>query len=146
MGMRVEATTALAVLLARVAQVSTGREMALPARPCSRRTRLVISFLRDHFDRKITLTDLADLAQLNPFVLLRQFRKETGLTPHDYLRAYRIYRAKRFIQQGLPLADVALLCGFADQSHLSRQFKQSLSISPRRYRSISSKNEGPRRR
>ncbi|RYE91099.1 MAG: AraC family transcriptional regulator, partial [Myxococcales bacterium] len=138
-GCGLEASTALAGLLAHVARVSTGREMTLAAPACSRRTRLVIAFLRDHFDQKITLSALADLAQLNPYVLLRQFRKETGLTPHDYLRAYRVYRARGFIEQGVALADVALRCGFADQSHLNRQFKQSLSISPRRYRSLSSK-------
>ena len=139
-GCGLEATTALAGLLALVAQASTGREMPLSGRPCSRRTRLVVAYLRDHFDRKITLTDLAALAQINPYVLLRQFRRDTGVTPHDYLRAYRVYRARRFIQQGVPLADVALRCGFSDQSHLNRQFKQSLGLSPRHFRSISSKN------
>jgi AraC-like DNA-binding protein len=142
-----EASTGFAQLVANLAVASSGRALHVSRAACSRRSERVVQYLRENFADKITLPQLAQLTESNPYVLLRQFRRETGATPHDYLRAYRVYRAKQFIQRGLPLAEVALRCGFADQSHLNRQFKRCLSISPSMYQSISSKTAGttPRR-
>ena len=132
-----EASTALAQLLIYFGERSRGDAPAsLATTACSRRCALVITYLRAHFEQKISLDDLAALTESNPYVLLRQFRRETGATPHEYLRAYRVYRAKEYIQQGIPLAQVAMMCGFSDQSHFNRQFKQSLSITPTMYRRI----------
>jgi len=60
--------------------------------------------------------------------LLRQFKKEVGLTPHEYLHAYRIAKAKSSIRKGLPLIEVAYACGFSDQSHLTRLFKRKVGV------------------
>ncbi len=130
-----EAGTALTELLEALAHRSRGTAPEDP-RACSKRTRQTIAYLRAHHADRISLTDLANVVDANPYVLLRQFRKETGATPHDYLRAYRIYRAKQLIARGMPFADVAAACGFSDQSHLIRQFKRSLGVSPSQYRPI----------
>ena len=132
-----EASTALAQLLIYFGERSRGDAPSSVTTPaCSRRCDRVVAYLRANFDQKISLDDLASLTESNPYVLLRQFRRAMGATPHEYLRAYRVYRAKEYIQQGVPLAQVAMMCGFSDQSHFNRQFKQSLSITPTMYRRI----------
>ncbi|MFT4074528.1 MAG: AraC family transcriptional regulator [Asticcacaulis sp.] len=129
-GCELASSTALFQLVAGIATASSGAGMRLPRRTCSRRNRMVIDYLRTHFDRKICLPELAELVQINPYVLLRQFRGEVGVTPHDYLLGYRLYRARLYMRAGIRLAEVAVMCGFADQSHFSRQFRQRLGITP----------------
>jgi AraC-like DNA-binding protein len=65
--------------------------------------------------------------------LIRVFAKEVGLSPHAYQLQVRVHRARSFILDGVPLADVAARTGFADLSHLSRNFKRFFGVSPGRY-------------
>jgi AraC-like DNA-binding protein len=129
-GCELERSSHLMWLVGAIARETSGRSPRLSAKSCSRRSRMVIDYIRDHFDEKISLPELAELVQINPYVLLRQFRAEIGVTPHDYLQAYRLYRARQFIHGGVRLAEVAVLCGYADQSHFNRQFKQRFGITP----------------
>ena len=94
----------------------------LPEKKCLSRD--IINYIRNHYGENITLDDFVELTSCNSFVLMRQFRKEIGCTPHDYLHMYRIARAKEHIARGNALSEVADLCGFADQSHLTRCFKR----------------------
>jgi len=81
-----------------------------------------------------SLEDLAQAVNLSPFHFARCFRKATGLPPHAWLMQQRIARARALLREGcLPLA-VATQLGFADQSHLSRQFKKVYGVGPRAYR------------
>jgi len=129
-GCELASSSQLYRLIAGIAQASSGAALRLPRRTCSRRNRTVIEYLRAHFDQKICLPELAELVQINPYVLLRQFRSEIGVTPHDYLLGYRLYRARQYMRAGIRLAEVAVMCGFADQSHFSRQFRQRLGVTP----------------
>jgi AraC-like DNA-binding protein len=125
--------TCLHLLLRDIANVTNRKEAGTRGRRSHRRHREVVDYMRANFDAEITLQDLAEIARVNQFVLLRQFRDEYGVTPHQYLRTYRINKAMAFIRQGLRLADVAQLCGFFDQSHLNRQFKRTVGVSPGRF-------------
>jgi AraC-like DNA-binding protein len=129
-GCLLEQSSAFAGFIAALMRASSGQDMVLSQKSCSRRSRTIIAYLRAHFDRKISLPELAELVQINPYVLLRQFRNEVGVTPHDYLQAYRLYRARQFILSGVRLSEVALLCGFSDQSHFNRHFKTRFGITP----------------
>lgn len=129
-------TTCLALLLDDIARCSLGDRGDCAdgtGRRPARRHRVVIDYMRAHFDREITLQELAEVARVNQFVLLRQFREDHGITPHQYLRTFRVNQAMACIGQGMKLADVALQCGFFDQSHLNRQFKQTVGVSPGKY-------------
>jgi transcriptional regulator GlxA family with amidase domain len=82
-----------------------------------------------------SLEELAAAVNLSPFHFARVFRRATGMPPHTWLMQQRIARARALLQGGcLPLA-VATQLGFADQSHLSRQFKQVYGVGPGAYRS-----------
>ncbi|MBN6208720.1 AraC family transcriptional regulator [Ralstonia flatus] len=78
----------------------------------------------------ISLLDLARETGLSRFQVLRGFARVTGLTPHAYQVQRRVALARRLIAQGEPLADVAAACGFADQSHMTRQFVRKYGVSP----------------
>lgn len=120
----------LAALVLGLAQVTSGRQVRLSLKGCRRRHERIVDYMRSHYGRNITLEELAEIAQVNPFVLIRQFRKEYGITPHEYLRVYRVNQARSHIQQGMRLAEVAALCGFSDQSHMTRQFKRTVGVTP----------------
>jgi AraC-like DNA-binding protein len=83
---------------------------------------------------RITLERASAIAGLSPYHFLRTFRAEVGLTPHAYLNHVRVARARKLLARGIPPAQVALSCGFCDQSHLGRLFKAHLGVTPGQYR------------
>jgi len=120
--------TSLAMTLAWA--TSRGQSARSAANDETQRYQPAIDYMRENYHRSITLQDLSRVCNANPFVLLRRFRQEMGVTPHEYLRMLRVNRAKDFILEGTRLADVAVLCGFSDQSHLNRQFKKTVGVTP----------------
>lgn len=91
-------------------------------------------YLDAHLDSPVELADLAEAAELSRFHLLRVFQAAVGTTPHGYLTDRRVAHAKRLLAGALPLADVALACGFCDQAHFNRVFKGRVGVSPGQYR------------
>src|SRR5262245_22725795 len=97
--------------------------------------RQVAEFIHAHIDQSINLTQLAAVASLSPFHFHREFKRSTGLTPGKYVFEVRMERAERLLSESeLPLAQVALQVGFADQSHFTVAFRRATSITPRAYR------------
>lgn len=90
-----------------------------------------------------TLAELAREADLSRFQFIRHFGRATGLTPHAYIVQRRIHLARQMIRQGGSLRDVAASCGFADQSHMTRQFVRCFGLSPGAYaRAVSGARPG----
>lgn len=83
---------------------------------------------------RLAIADLAAEAGLSPGAFIRRFRGRMGLTPHAWQIDQRINRARALLRQGLPLAEVALSLGFADQSHFQRAFKDRVAATPGQYR------------
>lgn len=81
------------------------------------------------------LEDLAALAALSRFQVLRQFRASYGLTPHAYQTVQRLHRAETLLRRGEAIAEVAIATGFADQAHLTRNFKRMRGVAPGMFRS-----------
>jgi len=81
----------------------------------------------------VDLETLAKRAGLSRFQALRAFKHRYGLPPHAYQLCLRMNQARRLLLEGTPAADVALRCGFADQSHFSRHFKRFFAVTPMRY-------------
>jgi len=86
------------------------------------------------FARDITVTELALVAGVSRAQLTRAFGAAYHMPPHVYLNAVRVSEAQQRIRRGMPLVQVALECGFADQSHLTRRFKGSVGVTPSSWR------------
>ena len=87
-------------------------------------------YLETHYAEDVSLDDVANAAALSPYHLSRIFKAQLGLAPHQYLIQIRVQRAKTLLNQGHPIADVALEVGFADQSHLTKWFKRVIGVPP----------------
>ena len=81
-----------------------------------------------------SLEELAAAVNLSPFHFARVFRRATGLPPHAWLQQRRLEQARALLRDGCAPLSVALQLGFADQSHLTRQFKQVYGVGPGEYR------------
>jgi AraC-like DNA-binding protein len=95
--------------------------------------RRVCDYLHEHAEKATTLDELAAVAGLSRFELVRQFHMSFGLPPHAYRTQLRINKAKRLLASGLPLVEIANALGFADQAHLTRVFKRTVGATPGRY-------------
>ena len=80
-----------------------------------------------------TLVELAGELGVDPTHVIRAFRREYGIPPHQYLTGRRVDRARRLLLAGESAADVAVEVGFHDQSHLIRHFRRVLGVTPRAY-------------
>ena len=94
----------------------------------------VCDCLLDQRDAPPDLDQLACLAGLSRFQLVRQFARWKGLPPFAWLMQQRLRDARRLIANGTPLAEAAAACGFADQSHLHRQFVRHFGFTPGQWR------------
>jgi AraC-like DNA-binding protein len=115
-----------------------------PKRTEKRVVRVLLDYLDHHFTENISLRILSDVADLSAFHLLRVFRAAVGLPPHAYVIQKRVDHARRLLLKGLPIADVSLEAGFADQSHFTRAFKRIVGITPGCYRSSNSVQDSSR--
>jgi AraC family transcriptional regulator len=91
--------------------------------------------LCDRGTTPLRCTDLALEAGVHPVHLARVFRARHGISPGEYLRRRRLdWAAHRLAESAVPIADIALEAGFADQSHLTRSFHRWMGLTPLQYR------------
>jgi AraC family transcriptional regulator len=91
--------------------------------------------LEDGIERGVSLAELACRAGLSRTYFAEAFQRSTGTSPHRYLTQRRIARAQGLLRHGaLPLAEIALQCGFSSQAHFSQSFRQATGTTPSRYR------------
>jgi len=104
-----------------------------------RQERLAKDLLRANLSGELCLADLARECGLSVSHFARSFRRSTGLPPHRWLLMERVEHAKgRLKSTDMSLLEIALACGFADQSHFTRVFSRATGLSPaawRRHRS-----------
>ncbi len=99
------------------------------------RLRRVEEFIMAHLGDDIGLDDLAAIADLSAKHFARAFRQSTGMPPHRWLIERRIDHAKSLLgEDNLNLAEIALACGFADQSHFTAAFRKSVNTTPAIFR------------
>jgi AraC family transcriptional regulator len=100
-----------------------------------RKLRAVVECIEEQLDANLTLDLLAAAAHLSAYHFARQFKAATGLSPHQYVIARRIERAKEILlsKSDLSLAEIATLVGFSDQSQLTRHFKRLIGVTPGRF-------------
>ena len=94
-------------------------------------------FMRANLNEAFSLNRLAAECGLSTQHFARAFRLSTGMPPHRFLVRLRLERAKELLRtRALSLVDVALFCGFADQSHFNRVFKAAVGVTPGTWRSM----------
>lgn len=123
-------TTAIVELARRHGKVAPGSHLSARA---PRAVAVALGYLAENFAEDLSLAELAALADVDRFHLLRAFRRSLGLPPHLYQTQLRLRHAKRLMLAGEPLAIAAAAVGFADQSHLIRKFKAAYGVTPGQY-------------
>lgn len=99
--------------------------------------RLAKELIASNLTSDQTLGEVAGECRLSATHFARAFKVSTGATPHAWLQARRVERARDLLATDLSLAEIALDCGFADQSHFTRVFSRIAGNTPgswRRYR------------
>ncbi|WP_319419105.1 AraC family transcriptional regulator [Pleurocapsa sp. FMAR1] len=95
----------------------------------------VLEYINEYLEREIKLADLARLLDMSQFHFSYLFKRSLGIPPYQYLLQQRIERAKQLLKQKeRSIMDIALECGFNSHSHLSKQFRQFTSMTPKVYR------------
>ena len=91
----------------------------------------IYQLLQDRFTDDLRLAEIAATAGVHPVHLCREFKKRQRVSIGAYLRQLRIQRACQLLRNSqMPLAEIALECGFSDQSHFSATFKRTMGTTP----------------
>lgn len=92
----------------------------------------VKDYIDAHLELPLGLAELARQAGISQFYFSRAFKRSLGITPHQYVIAQRVERAKKLIRQcKLSLVEIALECGFANQGHLNWHIKRLTGATPK---------------
>lgn len=110
---------------------AAGRAAGRIAGPAVERAR---AFLEANHHRTVGSHELEAITGLDRFEIARHFRRQLGTSPYRYLTMRRLARARALIRAGVALADTAMAAGFADQSHMNRQFKSAFGLAPGQWR------------
>ncbi len=125
------------LMLALAAELDPHQRSDVSAVPSpSSGVRTVLDMIGENWSGSLSLADFAAATGSSRYQILRRFSRELGITPHAYLTQHRVKRAKDMIVAGSPLAEVAIACGFSDQSHLNRVFSRQFGLTPGAFASI----------
>jgi len=91
----------------------------------------VMEYVHQHFARDLSLNELASVADVSPSHLKTVFRRTTGLPVHQYIIRLRVeYAVRLTLQTKLPLSEMPIMAGFANQSHMARHTRRIIGTSP----------------
>lgn len=92
-------------------------------------------YIEMHYNKNITVKDMAKLINISVSTLNRLFKKETRLTPIEYLIETRIEKSKKLLRRKeVPITEIAMRCGFNSSAHYSSSFSKLLKMTPSEYR------------
>jgi AraC-like DNA-binding protein len=89
--------------------------------------------LASHAREQTPAATLEQIAGTDRFTIARHFRRAFGTSPDRYRTMRRLALARAAIESGLPLVAAAAEAGFADQSHMTRQFTRAYGLTPGRW-------------
>ena len=116
------------------AQSETGGE--------SDRVKKVKRYIYDHFKDDVSLTSMAELAEMSPSAFSRFFKSQTGSTLSDYIIDIRLGNAAHLlVDTAKSVSDICNECGFNNQSNFNRIFKAKRGVTPRDFRAMFKKNK-----
>lgn len=97
-------------------------------------TRDVLSYIEENSPDKLSLSEIADSRNWNIDHMIRMFKRDTGLTPHQYIRHVKMQFAISCAAKGMTLQDIAELLGYSSVSSLSVSFKSATKRNLSEYR------------
>ena len=97
---------------------------------------LARDYLAAHPREQTPASTLEELTGTDRFTLARHFRRAFGTSPDRYRTLRRLALARAAIENGVPLVEAAARAGFADQSHMTRQFKGTYGLTPARWSAL----------
>lgn len=105
--------------------------------------RRTLAYIEENLGSKLTIRELAALVSFSKSHFSRAFKRSLSLPPMAYIAKRRVERAKlMMLATGEQLTEIALACGFADQSHLNRSFRRMVGMSPGLWRRTSTEVDG----
>jgi AraC family transcriptional regulator len=117
--------------------LATGKVRAGSRVELYRRLLLAKDFLHSCFHEEVTLDKLASISYLNPYYLLREFKKVFGATPHQYLTQLRMAEAARMLtSDGCKVESVCRAVGFEDATSFGKLFRRYSGLTPTAYRAM----------
>ncbi|MBD1909798.1 MULTISPECIES: AraC family transcriptional regulator [unclassified Leptolyngbya] len=94
-----------------------------------------IAYIEAHLGEEISLEAIANHLNMSQYYFCHLFKKSMGVSPYQYVLQQRINKAKHLLKhQKSVITDVALECGFANQTHFTKHFRKLTGITPRSYR------------
>jgi AraC-like DNA-binding protein len=95
----------------------------------------VLCYIAENYDTDITVSELAAISQTSRSHFSVLFKRQLGISPYAYLLQYRLYMAKRLLQESdKSVEEVGTRCGFSDPSVFIRAFKKEVGMPPLAYR------------
>jgi AraC family transcriptional regulator len=111
------------------------REIVRPRGLSILQERRAKEYLASNLRGDILIADVAKVCGLSRGHFTRAFRMTTGMAPHKWLQLHRIQQAKTLLlESSISTAEIAVICGFADQSHLTRVFTRLVGAPPSGWR------------
>jgi AraC family transcriptional regulator len=97
--------------------------------------RQAIEYIQAHLGEDISLSDIANQLDISQYYFCHLFKRSTGISPHQFLIRQRVEQAKRLLKQSdRTVMSIAMECGFANQSHFARCFRQCTGMNPNQFR------------
>lgn len=95
----------------------------------------VIEYIHEHLALELSLTALAQIADMNLYRFARAFKYAIGVPPHQYVLQQRIERAKfLLVNTDLAIHDISYQLGFSSQSHFTTAFRRAIGVTPKAFR------------
>jgi AraC family transcriptional regulator len=109
-------------------------ELAAPS-DVQRKIARVTEFVQSQLHRSMQLEEIAAVVDLSVSQLSNLFRKALGQPPHRFIINLRVARARELLATSdLPIAEIALACGFSHQEHMTRILRREIGLTPAAYR------------
>lgn len=100
----------------------------------SKSCKIIVEYIKENFQKEISMHDLILLTDLNPSYISRLIKKEIGLSFTELQHHYRVEKAKELlIAQNKSILEISMLCGFKTQSHFAKVFKSFTGVQPSKY-------------